>query len=295
MYSAKDVTNFGEGIEMRNAVHSAIVKQQLAQKGMSGAEVESVLKPIDFDSIRIEKGKEGASGVAVFLVSFTMVMLLYINVLVYGFAVMRSIIEEKSSRILEVLLSSVTAKQLLAGKIIGVGAVGLTQALIWLAIAGAFSIAGMTASRSMMSNVHIPMAGIVAFAVFFILGYFLYSTMYAALGAMVNSDQEAQQVQWPAMLPIVFSIILSTPVLQHPNSQLAIWTSLIPFFTPILMFVRIMAETPPLWQILLSVVLMLVTTWGLLGLSSRIYRVGILMYGKRPTLPELRKWLRYAG
>ena len=295
VYSAKDVTNFGEGIEMRNAVHSAIVKKQLAQKGMSGAEVESVLKPIDFDSIRIEKGKEGASGVAVFLVSFTMVMLLYINVLVYGFAVMRSIIEEKSSRILEVLLSSVTAKQLLAGKIIGVGAVGLTQALIWLAIAGAFSIAGMTASRSMMSNVHIPMAGIVAFAVFFILGYFLYSTMYAALGAMVNSDQEAQQVQWPAMLPIVFSIILSTPVLQHPNSQLAIWTSLIPFFTPILMFVRIMAETPPLWQIALSVVLMLLTTWGLLGLSSRIYRVGILMYGKRPTLPELRKWLKYAG
>ena len=295
MYSAKDVTNFGESIELRNAVHSAIVKQQLAQKGMSGAEVESVLKPIDFDSIRIEKGKEGASGVAVFLVSFTMVMLLYINVLVYGFAVMRSIIEEKTSRILEVLLSSVTAKQLLAGKIIGVGAVGLTQALIWLAIAGAFSIAGMSASRSIMSNVHIPMAGFVAFAVFFVLGYFLYSTMYAALGAMVNSDQEAQQVQWPAMLPIIFSIVLSTPVLQHPNSQLAIWTSLVPFFTPILMFVRIMAETPPMWQVALSVVLMLLTTWGLLGLSSRIYRVGILMYGKRPTLPELRKWLRYAG
>ncbi len=295
VYSAKDVTNFGESIELRNAVHSAIVKQQLAQKGMSGAEVESVLKPIDFNAIRIEKGKEGASGVAVFLVSFTMVMLLYINVLVYGFAVMRSIIEEKTSRILEVLLSSVTAKQLLAGKIIGVGAVGLTQALIWLAIAGAFSVPGMLASRSMLSNIHIPMVGFVAFAVFFVLGYFLYSTMYAALGAMVNSDQEAQQVQWPAMLPIVFSIILSTPVLQHPNSQLAVWTSLIPFFTPILMFVRIMAETPPLWQIMLSVMLMLLTTWGLLGISSRIYRVGILMYGKRPTLPELRKWLRYAG
>ena len=295
LFSAKDVTDFGESIELRNAVHDALVKRQLAQKGMSDAEVDSVLKPIDFDSIRIEKGKEGASGVAVFLVSFTMVMLLYINVLVYGFAVMRSIIEEKTSRILEVLLSSVTAKQLLAGKIIGVGAVGLTQALIWLAIAGAFSIPGKMASRSMLSNVHIPMAGIVAFAVFFILGYFLYSTMYAALGAMVNSDQEAQQVQWPAMLPIVFSIILSTPVLQHPNSQLAVWTSMVPFFAPILMFVRIMAETPPLWQIGLCIALMLVTTWGLLGLSSRIYRVGILMYGKRPTLPELRKWLKYAG
>jgi ABC-2 type transport system permease protein len=295
VYSAKDVTDFGESIEMRNAIHSALVKRQLSQKGMSEAEVQNVLRPIDFDSVRIEKGREGANGIAVFLVSFTMVMLLYVNVLVYGFAVMRSIIEEKSSRILEVLLSSVTAKQLLAGKIIGVGAVGLTQALIWLLIAGAFSVPGLLSAKSMLSNVHIPMVGIVAFAVFFLLGYFLYSTMYAALGAMVNSDQEAQQVQWPAMLPIVFSIVLSTPVLQHPNSTLAVWTSMVPFFAPILMFVRIMAETPPLWQILLCIALLLLTTWGLLGLSSRIYRVGILMYGKRPTLPELRRWLRYAG
>ena len=276
-------------------MHSALVKRQLGQKGMSEAEVEAVLKPIDFDSVRIEKGKEGASGISVFLVSFTMVMLLYVNVMVYGFAVMRSIIEEKSSRILEVLLSSVTAKQLLAGKVIGVGAVGLTQIFIWLAIAGAFSLPGMLSSRSMLSGIHVPMTGLLAFGVFFILGYFLYATMYAALGAMVNSDQEAQQVQWPAMLPLVLSIVLSTPVLQHPNSQLAFWASMVPFLAPILMFVRIMAETPPLWQILACIALILLTTWGLLGLSSRIYRVGILMYGKRPTLPELRKWLRYAG
>jgi ABC-2 type transport system permease protein len=295
IYSAKDVTDFGESIELRNAVQTALTKRQLAQKGMSGAEVESLLKPVDFDSIRIEKGKEGASGISVFLVSFTMVMLLYVNVLVYGIAVMRSIIEEKSSRILEVLLSSVTAKQLLAGKIIGVGAVGLTQTSIWLMVALAFSLPGIAAGHSMLSNVQIPMAGLVAFAAFFILGYFLYATMYAALGSMVNSEQEAQQVQWPAMLPIIFSIVLSTPVLQHPNSSLAFWTSMVPFFAPILMFVRVMVETPPMWQIILCIALMLLTTWGLLGLSSRIYRVGILMYGKRPTLPELRRWLRYAG
>jgi ABC-2 type transport system permease protein len=295
VYSAKDVTDFEESIELRNAVQSAVVKRQLGQKGMSEVEVESILKPIDLDSIRIEKGKEGASGVAVFLVSFTMVMLLYVNVLVYGFAVMRSIIEEKNSRVLEVLLSSVTAKQLLAGKIIGVGAVGLTQVAIWLAIAGAFSLIGLSSAGSTLANVHIPAIGVVAFGIYFVLGYFLYSTMYAALGSMVSSDQEAQQVQWPAMLPLIFSIVMATPVLQHPNSPLAFWASLVPFFTPILMFVRIMAETPPMWQILLSIVLMLLTTWGLLGLSSRIYRVGILMYGKRPTLPELRKWLHYAG
>jgi ABC-2 type transport system permease protein len=295
VYNAKDVTDFGESIELRNVVQTALTKRQLAQKGMSGAEVEDLLKPIDLDSIRIEKGKEGASGISVFLVSFTMVMLLYVNMLVYGFAVMRSIIEEKSSRILEVLLSSVTSKQLLAGKIIGVGAVGLTQTVIWLLVALAFSVPGLMSSRSVMSNVQIPMAGIVAFAVFFILGYFLYATMYAALGSMVNSDQEAQQVQWPAMLPIIFSIVLSTPVLQHPNSPLAFWTSMVPFFAPILMFVRVMVETPPAWQIIVCLALMLLTTWGLLGLSSRIYRVGILMYGKRPTLPELRRWLKYSG
>ena len=164
-----------------------------------------------------------------------------------------------------------------------------------MAIAGAFSLIGLSSTGSALANVHIPVIGVVAFGVYFVLGYFLYSTMYAALGSMVNSDQEAQQVQWPAMLPIFFAIVMATPVLQHPNSQLAFWASLFPFFTPILMFVRIMAETPPIWQILLSIVLMLLTTWGLLGLSSRIYRVGILMYGKRPTLPELRKWLRYAG
>jgi ABC-2 type transport system permease protein len=295
VYNAKDVTDFGESIELRNAVQTALTKRQLAQKGMSGAEVEDLLKPIDLDSIRIEKGKEGASGISVFLVSFIMVMLLYVNMLVYGFAVMRSVIEEKSSRILEVLLSSVTSKELLAGKIIGVGAVGLTQTVVWLLVALGLSLPGLMASHSIMSNLQIPMAGLVAFAVFFILGFFLYATMYAALGSMVNSDQEAQQVQWPAMLPIIFSIVLSTPVLQHPNSPLAFWTSMVPFFAPILMFVRVMVETPPMWQIVLCIALMLLTTWGLLGLSSRIYRVGILMYGKRPTLPELRRWLRYSG
>jgi len=295
VYCAKQVMDFSESADLQNAVYSALVKYRLAQKGLTEEEAETVLAPLDFDSVRVEKGKEVASGVAVFLVSFTMVMLLYVNVLVYGFAVMRSIIEEKSSRILEVLLSSVTPKQLLAGKIVGVGAVGLTQTIIWLAIAGALSVPGLMGTGSMLADIHIPMVGIVSFGVFFVLGYFLYSTMYAALGSMVNSDQEAQQVQWPAMLPIVFSIVLATSVMQHPDSQLALWTSLVPFFTPILMFVRIMAETPPMWQIVLSIVLMLLTTWGLLGLSSRIYRVGILMYGKRPTLAELRKWLRYAG
>ena len=295
VYSAKDVTDFEESIELRDAVKTALITRQLAQKGMSRQEVESLLKPIDLDTVHVEKGREGLSGVAVFVTTFIMVMLLYTVVLIYGIAVMRSIIEEKSSRILEVLLSSVTARELLAGKILGVGAVGLTQILIWVTFAVFVSAPGLIAAHSFTSGVHIPMAGIVAFGVFFLLGYFLYSTMYAAVGAMVNTDQEAQQMQWLALLPIILSLVLMNPVMQHPNSPLAFWLSIIPFFAPILMLVRVLVEQPPAWQLVLCIVLMLATIYGLLSLTSRIYRVGILMYGKRPTLPELRRWLKYAG
>jgi ABC-2 type transport system permease protein len=276
-------------------VRAAITKQTLLQRGMSGPEVDSLLTPIKFKTVRTEKGKEGASATTVFATAFGMVMLLYVVVMIYGIAVMRSVIEEKSTRILEVLLSSVTAKELLAGKILGVGAVGLTQILIWVTCAVLFSVPGLIASKSFLGEVHIPMIGIVAFAIFFLLGYLLYSSMYAAIGSMVNSDQEAQQMQWPAMIPIILAVFMMSPVLQHPNSSLSFWLSMVPFFAPILMLVRVLIDQPPAWQLALCMALMLATVYGLLLLSSRIYRVGILMYGKRPTLPELRRWLRYAG
>ncbi len=294
-YSARDVADFQTIAAVHSAVRTALVKQYLAKRHMTGPEVETLLTPVELTTVHITRGHEGASGLAMLLTGFFMVMLLYVNVLVYGISVMRSIIEEKTSRILEVLLSSVTAKELLAGKILGVGAVGLTQIFIWLAIGALLSTPGMVAGKAYLSNVHIPVSAIAWFGVFFLLGYFLYSAMYAGLGAMVNSEQEAQQMQWPAMLPILASIFLASPVMQHPDSQMAVWLSLVPFFAPILMFIRVMAEQAPGWQLALCLTLMLITIYGLLALSSRIYRVGILMYGKRPTLPELRRWLKYAG
>ena len=294
-YSARDAADFQTSAVVRSALRTALVKQYLEQKGMTGPQVDTLLTPVVLRTVHITKGHEGASGMTVFLTGFIMVMLLYVNVLVYGMSVMRSIIEEKNSRILEVLLSSVTAKELLAGKILGVGAVGLTQILIWLVIGSLFSIPGMVAAKAYLSNVHIAVSAIAWFGVFFLLGYFLYSTVYAALGAMVNSDQEAQQMQWLVLLPVVLSVFLANPVMQHPDSPMAVWLSLVPFFAPILMFIRVVGEQPPAWQVALCLTLMLATIYGLLVLSSRIYRVGILMYGKRPTLPELRRWLKYAG
>ena len=260
---------------------------------MSGADVESLLKPIVVKTVRPEKGRKGASSTEIFITAFAMVVLLYAVVMIYGMAVMRSVIEEKNTRILEVLLSSVTSKELLAGKILGVGAVGLTQILVWVTCASLFSAPGM--SLISRSDVHLPMMSMLAFAIFFLLGYLLYSAMYAAIGSMVNTDQEAQQMQWPAMIPIILAVFLMNAVIQHPNAPLSFWLSMVPFFAPILMLVRILIEPPPLWQIGLSIALMVVTIYALLNIASRIYRVGILMYGKRPTLPELRRWLKYAG
>ncbi len=291
-YSTKEAGDFERPRELRNAIRTAVTKQQLAQKGMSEADVESLLQPIVVKTVRPEKGRTGASSTEIFITAFAMVVLLYAVVMIYGMAVMRSVIEEKNTRILEVLLSSVTSKELLAGKILGVGAVGLTQILVWVTCASVLSAPGMIVSRS---DVHLPMLGMLAFAIFFLLGYLLYSAMYAAIGSMVTTEQEAQQMQWPAMFPIVLAVFLMNAVIQHPNSPLAFWLSLVPFFAPILMLVRILIETPPLWQIGLSIALMVVTIYALLNIASRIYRVGILMYGKRPTLPELRRWLKYAG
>lgn len=296
VYSTKEAADFRQASKLRYAIRTGVTKQWLEQHGISDADIDQLLTPIRLDTLRIEKGRKGTSGSTVFLTAFGMVMLLYAVVLVYGMSVMRSVIEEKSTRILEVLLSTVTAKELLAGKILGVGAVGLTQILVWVSFAAVFSAPGLVAAKSFLGGgFHIPMAGILAFALFFLLGYLLYSAMYAAIGSMVNTDQEAQQMQWPAMMPILIAVFLMNAVIQHPNSPLAFWLSIIPFFAPILMLVRVLIEQPPMWQILLCVGIMLATIYGLLLMAARIYRIGILMYGKRPTLPELRRWLRYAG
>jgi ABC-2 type transport system permease protein len=195
---------------------------------------------------------------------------------------------------MEVLLSSVNAKELMAGKVIGVGAVGLTQTAVWAIFLGVIGGQGVAGSSELRESLALSPMVLIALPVFFVLGYMLYSSMYAALGAMVNSEQEAQQWQWFVTLPLIIPIVTIMAVIRQPDSTMSFWMSMVPFFSPILMYVRIVAHTPPTWQIALSVGILLVTMWGMVLLCSRIYRVGILMYGKRPTLPEIVKWLKYA-
>jgi ABC-2 type transport system permease protein len=179
-----------------------------------------------------------------------------------------------------------------------VGGVSLTQILVWVTLGsmvGAYGATVVTAfdSASSMPHIQIPWATLGYFVVFYLLGYFLYASLYAAVGAMVSSTEEAQQLATPINLLLAFTPILMVVILRSPNSTASVLLSMIPFFTPVLMVLRIGLQTPPFWQIAMSLVLMILTTFGLTHLSARIYRVGILMYGKRPSAAELLRWLRY--
>jgi len=285
---------FMENSWLKDQLDRAILLQELAQRGVSRAQVEQLLKPVKLETMRLEGGRETkANDKGMFFAVFAMVMLLYTAVIFYGVSVMRAVLEEKNSRVMEVLLSSATSTELMAGKLIGVGAVGLTQIAIWIAMAATYALPALAASAS-TGEIHIAPLTLAAFALFFLLGYLLFSSIYAAIGAVITSEQEGQQMQFIIILPLIISVFMMGPVMHAPDSPVAVWTSMVPFFSPVLMYLRIAVQPPPVWQIALSLALLVGTIAGILVLCARIYRIGILMYGKRPTLPEILKWLKYA-
>ncbi len=295
IYKTRAASDFVQTVALRTAVSSALSRQKLAERGISATDSDKLLQRFDMDTVRIDQGRETkAGGIGTVILPFLLMMMIYITVLVYGVAVMRSVLEEKNSRVMEVMLSSVSALELMAGKILGVGAVGLTQILIWVGLGVVSSTPAVVAAKPYLADLQIPTMVFVFFPIFFLLGYMLYSCMYAAVGAMVNSEEEAQQLQWPVMLPIIACSAFAMEAIRHPNSPLAFWLSQFPLTSPILMFVRIAVQQPPMWQILLSITILIATIYGAVVLCCRIYRVGILIYGKRPTLPEILRWIKYA-
>jgi ABC-2 type transport system permease protein len=293
-YVTKHPSDFSDFSVVHNAVNRSLMRSKISARGIAPDQIEDVLKRIDMEVTSVDKGgKEGKPvGIAAFFLPFVLMFMIYMTVLIYGMVVMRSVLQEKTSRVMEVMLSSVSATQMMAGKLIGVGAVGITQILIWLTTVFIFRMQG--GSSPMLRDLNIPAALFIYLPIFFLLGYLLYSTMYAAVGAMVNSEEEAQQMQWPVMMPLILCSVFASAVIRDPNTPLAFWSSLFPFTAPIMMFVRIAVQTPPTWQILLSIALQILAIWGMVWVCARIYRIGILMYGKRPTLPEIMKWIKYA-
>ena len=294
-YHARNLSDFSIR-SLEESVSAAISERRLMRAGFDASRIAKFMKPVDLKIFKVGSGGESkAGGVRQdFMVAFALLFFLYISVLFYGLFVMRGVIEEKQSRIVEIVISSVKPIQMMIGKLIGIGLVGLTQIGIWAVSAALISMFGRRLLASQQSQIPaIPMSLLLYFVLYFVLGFFLFATLYAIVGAIVSSEEDAQQVQFPVTMLIVVPMMIFGMVMSNPNSTSSIVLSLVPFFAPTLMMLRISVTNPPVWQIILSMLIMVVTILGFLAVAAKIYRVGILMYGKRPSLAELGRWLRY--
>ena len=291
--SSADVLTKGR---LSGALRRALMSQSLVRHGAEKKEITSLMQAPSVQTEVVKNGTASESNTDTAYVSvYILFFLMYMAVMLHGMNVARSVIEEKTSRVFEVMLATVRPQDMMGGKLLGVGAVGLTQIGVWLTTAVVLTATPMIAAVAGGGmKVGFSAVQLIAFVVYFILGFLLYSGIAAALGAMVNSEQELQQFNLLIALPMAVCSFAVFPVITDPNSTFARVMSQIPTFTPLLMYVRISTQMPAWWEIALSLVIMGVTIYGVIWVSSRIYRVGVLMYGKRPTLPELLKWLKYS-
>ncbi len=293
-YYGRNVSNRIDLRTMERTVGGVVVSRRLTGAGLDPAKVKNLTKELDLKTIRLsEKGEREDQGAAM-IFSIILLMILYVSILMWGQAVMTSVIEEKTSRVVEVMAAGVSSTTLLAGKLLGVGAAGLTQFLVWALSLFGVSVFAAGAAMGSFSMPEITPVMLVSFVLFFLLGFLFYAALYASIGAAVNTVQEAQSLAFPVMLPIILAMVSFPAVLEAPDGILAVTMSMIPGMSPLIMFLRIVVLTPPLWQIALSIALLALGILGVVWVSARVYRVGILMYGKKPTFPELVKWVRHA-
>ena len=311
-YAGRNASSIGENERVEAAVRAALLGHRMQSAGLDSAAAESITAlRVRVDAERItDEGKSG-SGIAGMIFGLIVAMLLYMSIILYGQAIMRGVLEEKTTRVAEVIVASVRPEVLLAGKVIGVGAVGLTQFAVWIAsgiffwgeraklmravggnAAAAAAAAGGDAAGAMFAFPTIEPATIVALVLFFLLGYIFYASLFAAVGSMVSTQEEANQAVQPVMMMLVFSVIFIQPIMTNPAGQMAQTMSLIPFSAPIIMPMRMTATPVSPGEVLLSLGGLALACLASIWLSARIYRVGLLMYGKRPTMRELARWIR---
>lgn len=280
---------------LEDAINQAVRSQRLEEAGISEEKLEQLSKNVNLTKTGIdETGAEKDSG-AVWAASFVIGLMIYITLAIYGQMIMGAVVEEKETRIAEILFSSARPFELLMGKLVGVGLAGLTQLGIWVLSALLLVSFGLTFYISQGLDVSLPNISplmIFYFFIFFLLGFFIYASIFALIGAMVTTVQEGGQFAFPPIMLLLIGFYFSFAVLRDPNSTVSFWASIAPFIAPITMPVRIMAEMPPFWQIALSVLVNGAAIAGLIWIAARVYRVGMLMYGKRATIPEVWKWIR---
>lgn len=298
-YVSEHVSDFDKRGNINQALSSIIIGKRLREEGLDPQKIGKYMTPVKLITKKVtKKGIERDTGGTI-AYSWFLVFILYMTVIFYGQVILRGVIEEKSSRVVEIVLSSLKPFQLMAGKILGIAAVGFTQYAIW----ALFGLAASRYSKRLISGLFpgagafemstIPVYIFIYFIIFFILGYFLYGTIFAAIGSMVNSEKEAQNLVMPVTFLIIIPLLFITLILRSPNSSVSVVLSLIPFFAPILMFLRVCILLPPFPQVAASLILLVLVTVLMVWLTSKIYRVGILMYGKRPNIAEIVKWMKF--
>lgn len=300
-YAGRSATSIPDMERLRSAIRQTIVAMRLEKAGVNRDSVEELtFLPLSLSSERITDKGRGGSGTVSIIFAAAIAFLLYMSIVLYGQNVLRGVLEEKTNRVAEVVVSSVPPETLLAGKVIGVGGVGLTQQVIWAittfmmmkARAPIMERMGLTAAPFSMPDIGWGTG--VLLVVFFVLGFTFYAALYAAAGSAVNTEQEAQQVVQPLILMLVGTAVFIQPILVNPSSKMAQIMSWMPFSAPIIMPLRLsMTSVSPL-EIALTLVGLLAACFAAVWVASRIYRVGLLMYGKKPTLREMARWVSYS-
>jgi ABC-2 type transport system permease protein len=298
-YHARSISNIFTQEVLRGNLSSAVRQVRLHEAGIDPARVEALSQPVKLDPQQVAaKGKGTGGGLGAAMLAIGLFLILYVSILVWGQQVMQGVLEEKGSRVIEVLVSCITPFELLLGKLIGICLLGLTQLSIWLGTMLVVTTPAIAAALPFLpKKLALPALApsmLINFVLLFILGFLAYATLYAAIGASFNNVQEAQQASSIAMVFVIIPVMVMWPVVNDPNSTMATVLSLIPMFTPLLMPLRIAIDMPPAWQIALAYALTIGFVIGMVWLCARIYRVGILMYGKKPTFQEIWKWTKYA-
>jgi ABC-2 type transport system permease protein len=292
--SVGDVSVYGG---LQDALNRGVVNERMIRKGMNEAEADEMLAKVSIEALQLDNnGRVGKSnGSATVIKATLMLLLLSIPIMLYGLDMARAIVEEKTSRIFEVMLAVAEPSDLLAGKLLGVGGVGITQIAIW--VGGASVFMGTQLAAELLTGdiaFRISWTEGIFFPIYFVLGFALFSAIFSGLAATCETASDLQKFMWVAIVPLYTSLGLLPVMIKDPNSAWSVAATLFPMTSPYTMISRMGMAAVPFWQIGVSIVLLVLATWATLWFSSRLYRVGILMYGKRATLPELLRWLRYS-
>jgi ABC-2 type transport system permease protein len=304
-YAGRNATSIMDVSTIERTVQRAVLTSRLEREGISAERVATLTNVrIDAKTEKIsDKGRERAGGMASLMLAYIVFFLLYMVLAIYGQTILRGVMEEKTNRVAEVVVSSARPTTLLMGKVIGITSVAMTQILVWVAMAvlmytqrGAilsrFGVPAAAAGGFVLPSVDAPVG--VALLAFFVLGLVFYAALYAAVGSMVSSQEDVNQASLPITLLLISSVVVAQVVLIKPDAPLARIMSLLPFSAPIIMPTRMALITVPWWEIIASLASVGLGCAIALWLSARVYRVGMLMYGKRPTFGEVAKWIRYS-